>query len=546
MCRAGICCLLLSLIVSAAQETPVAQVAQALGRSGRSVVVLSDLHMGVGRDGAGAYSPFEHFRWSSELGAFLQAVDRQGEGRTDLIFNGDTFELLQSTGKDCTYADADLGCTEGEALARLERVLTAHDAEIKMLGQLARTGANHVVFVPGDHDAALLFPSVGSRVVRALGAPAGRVEVAASGSWRSADGRIYAEHGQQIGLSVERFDNWPQPFIRRSGRQHLARPWGQQVTEALLSRLQARYPVLEHVAEAGIGLKYVLSPEGGPEIRDGVPDLVRYLLFKMSWQQFRQDLDGGDVQPPVWDIVKVRAQGPAFLVSSVLNDDPLKPLAAQALEDHRLDEPMKRLTDEEIVALCDYRAAVRRARRRMERVLTQLEGQGPAVAECPRTPDTMGSVYEYFWRTRDAVFNRRIEEVNRAGSAPQPIAVFVHGHTHLADRSQVGSNAINGDFKIVPEGFSPVRGAFTPIAINDGAWQRTITPVQLQALQKDRGRTAQDLLKELQPEQLPPCYSFVDIRPYTDAPAPAVRYWRPADTGSWEIGTSCGRGGAGS
>src|SRR5437867_12181765 len=77
MCRVGICCLLLSLIVWAAQETPVAQVAQALGRSGRSVVVLSDSHMGVGRDGAGAYSPFEHFRWSSELGAFLQAVDRQ-------------------------------------------------------------------------------------------------------------------------------------------------------------------------------------------------------------------------------------------------------------------------------------------------------------------------------------------------------------------------------------------------------------------------------------------------------------------------------------
>ena len=63
----------------------------------------------------------------------------------------------------------------------------------------------------------------------------------------------------------------------------------------------------------------------------------------------------------------------------------------------------------------------------------------------------------------------------------------------------------------------------------------------LGALQKEQGRTDRNLLRELQPEQLAPCYSFVEIRPYTDTPAPAVRYWRAADTGAWEMGSSCGR-----
>src|SRR5437762_9810869 len=52
------------------------------------------------------------------------------------------------------------------------------------------------------------------------------------------------------------------------------------------------------------------------------------------------------------------------------------------------------------------------------------------------------------------------------------------------------------------EGFSPVRGALTPIVINDGAWQRTITPVQLDRLASDRGVPEKELLASLQPEDL--------------------------------------------
>ena len=46
------------------------------------------------------------------------------------------------------------------------------------------------------------------------------------------------------------------------------------------------------------------------------------------------------------------------------------------------------------MAVCDYRAAIRRARRRMERVLTQLAGVGPPIAECPRLPDTVGPAFD--------------------------------------------------------------------------------------------------------------------------------------------------------
>ena len=98
-----------------------------------------------------------------------------------------------------------------------------------------------------------------------------------------------------------------------------------------------------------------------------------------------------------------------------------------------------------------------------------------------------------------------------------------------------------GHLNIPPQGFSPVRDALVPVVINAGAWQRTITPVQFERLETERGLSGAALLRTLQPEDLPPCYGFVHVPPYPAEPAPAVRYWRQAATGDWAIAAACGR-----
>ena len=278
----------------------------------RRIVVLSDLHMGVGRDAAGAWHPFEDFRWATELELFLRTLDAERPGATDLILNGDTFELLQAETTECTYDDATLGCTEPAALARLERVLGAHTAEMAALGAFARAGANRVVLVPGDHDAALLFPTVGARALAAFDVPAERVLLATNGSWRSADGLIHVEHGHQLETRADRFEGWPSPFITQSGRQHLARPWGQRTVQALVDAHEAQYPIIDNLADASAGLRFALSATGATDAGEAAPALLRYLLFRMSWQQFRMDLDRGDVEPPVWNLAAVRQRDRRF------------------------------------------------------------------------------------------------------------------------------------------------------------------------------------------------------------------------------------------
>jgi hypothetical protein len=505
---------------------------------GRFTVIISDLHLGYGRDPAtGQWQPTEDFRWADAFGAFLRAIDQAGKGSTDLVLNGDTFELRQPIGSECRHPDPRLGCTEAEALTRLERVIAAHAAEMGDLGAFARAGGNRVIVVPGDHDAALIFPAVTQRVVAAVNAP-GRVTVSTAGYWASPDGAVYAEHGHQMAGDPFRFSSWPEPLIHEGGRAHLERTWGEQLLQGVYDRHEPRYPILDNVVQAGAGLRYLATADPAALPAAGIGPVLRFFASRPTWQQFRLDLDGGDVQPPEWDLAATRARGAAFLVESLALDDRLRGLAEAALKDGSLRIDPGGLTDPEIVAICDYRAALRRARRRLERSLTQIPHVGPALTECARTPATRGSAFEYFWRSRDARLADRLEQAKRAidrGGQPSSLKTLVFGHQHLADN-----------------GFVPVRAADSPIVINSGAWQRTVTPFQMDELIKTRGAVEADLLRQLQPEDLPACYGVAWIEPYVDRPIPRLRFWR--GEGRWGglardaagIANACAGGGPGS
>jgi hypothetical protein len=476
--------------------------AQATGQ--RTIVVLSDLHMGGGRDESGRWRRDEDFRWADEFSEFLRTIAAQHRSAVDLVLNGDTFDLPRG---------------EGESLASLDRVLAAHTAEIDALAAFAKQGTNRIVLIPGDRDAALRFGKVAERVVRALGGFGDRVTTASSGHWVSRDGKVHAEHGHEI---------------RFRGQDSAA-------LQELYDKLEARYPAVDNVAIAGSGAKYALAADHTLSSGEAIVRLVRDSLLNVSWQQFRMELDDGDVQPPHWDLVQARSLGATLLVSSLPDDDPLKALASALDAKSGLADAVRGLTDQELTALCDYRAAVRRARRRFEPLVTQFAPRGPAVAECPRTAETRGAIFDYFWRSRDDLYAGYVERARKRLKGPAAPVVFAIGHTHLADRAQSYANMISGGLLRIPmEGFSPLRGALTPTVINGGAWNRTITPVQLERLRAERDVSWHELLRSLEPEALPPCYSFVHVPAYDQGPSPAVRYWRRADDGVWAIAPTCG------
>jgi UDP-2,3-diacylglucosamine pyrophosphatase LpxH len=480
--------------------------------SSRLVVIISDLHLGPGRSPSGEWLPIEDFRWQQDFASFLRAIDEAGKGSTDLVLNGDTFELWQSLTADCRYGDRRLGCTEQEAGERLERVITAHATDLSALGTFARRGTNRVTLVPGDHDAALLIPAIAARAMTSFDAP-GRVEVAARGYWLSTDGAVYAEHGHQMPDDPYSFTAWPAPFLRSEGRVHLERSAGERLVQALYNDLETRFPILDNFAQEGAGLKYLGAADPMVLPADSIQPLLMFFLARPTWQQFRLELDGGDVQPPEWDLQTVRRGGAAVLMESLLPDDRFRPMVDRAWRDGRLSLDLSTLSDSQLNAMCDYRAALRRSRRRLERSMTQAPTIGRAPAECPRTSATRGSAFDYFWRSRDGLVGSRVEQVRASlaadGRPSQSIKVVALGHTHLA---------------AVPV---PVtRGGITPVVLNAGAWQRTVTPFQIDETMQERSWSEGDALRQLRPEDLPACYGVIWIEPYATEPRPRVRFWR--------------------
>lgn len=477
----------------------------------RSIIVVSDAHLGVGKIN-GKWHPYEDGRWSEEFGRFLKSVDELTGGAGDLVLNGDTFELLQSVENDCIHPDKDESCNEEEALARMRVVLASHKAELASIHDFAVAHDNRVYVVPGNHDVALLFPKVAAEFLKAVQAPGDRVRVLKEGYWLSSDHLIYAEHGQQIGADVNRFRNWPEPFVTSHGERRLQRPWGEQFVQQFFNRLEEKYPVIDNLASETLGVKYGFAAEGIPGTINNFGRFVKFYLTQQSVLQLGQELgpDGGEG----WDIDLIRLQGDRFFYESIPDDDPLYEATKRSVADGSLGLSLADLSNDEISGICAVRA---------ERAASET---GAAhIKRCPKKD--LGAVLQRLVRSRESVYmdhlNATASRLAKAGVHPV-FELFIYSHTHAAEAAYTP--------------FQHSDSSWLPLVMNSGAWQRTITGDHLAALAKARHLADKDVLA-LQPEDLPECYPFILIPPYeAGKPRGSLQYWTRSAAG-WAVQSRC-------
>ena len=165
------------------------------------------------------------------------------------------------------------------------------------------------------------------------------------------------------------------------------------------------------------------------------------------------------------------------------------------------------------------------------RTMDVLLTSGSLSYRLSSTSETRGSTFDYFWQARDASYAGYLEGVRatlaRDAGQTHPPTVVVHGHSHLWHPGFVPSR---DDAQVHPEGTGRLvtvvsRGA-TPVVLNTGAWQRTVTPFQIEEVIREKGSSGPDLLRDLQPEQLSGCYGVVWVEPYSGNPIAQLRFWR--------------------
>jgi UDP-2,3-diacylglucosamine pyrophosphatase LpxH len=465
--------------------------------SDRHLVFVSDLHVGAGRLPDHRWNPIEDFRWQDDFDQFLKMVSERSGKKADLILTGDVFELWQSPTMtctteighpgcrvtDCNDADTEIGCSEKQALARLESVLAQHPFFIASLKRFASDGDNRVVLIPGNHDGALTFTALQAELHRRF-APA-RVSIAASGYWLSPDGAVYSDHGHQFD-DLNRFPHWPTPFVEHDGQRYIAKPWGENMVQAFYNQYEAVFPIVDNLADEKAGVRYAVHQAGFPDSQAAVRRFLRFFLYEESLRQAIRAL--GKPGPADWDLAAVGKKPPAFFLDVLPPDE--RPAADQA------NLVPSKLGKHELETICAAK----------DKLVT--------AAKCPRRERQLGAAI------KGVVFSE--EQRQRAylrGELPQlaaggPLAnVYVYGHTHRAVPPRPLALGELG------------HGMAQVTVVNDGAFQRVASATQIERILR-QPRNAGKRPLDLVPDDLPACYTYVWIEPYSARnPSPRLFRW---------------------
>lgn len=458
----------------------------------RLTVFISDLHFGPPDPADGArYSPLDDFRWPAALHAFLGEVSRLGNGNTDLVVLGDLFELWQHPATPCPDRGADFGCSEKEMGDVVAPVFARHHAELVDLWRFAEQGNNRLFIVPGNHDATLLSGAIWRRLNESIGRPAARVTRSTDGRWTSADRRIMAEHGHQIGPDVSGFAGWPKILIPSSDGDRFRRPWGELFVQQFFDGVEKTMPVIDNIIPQSYGVSLLQKKSGFTGNAKDIARFVGFNIFHTSISQiatlhYPAGEEAKNDPTHGWDIPKARDLKERLFADSLPRSDPFRTgildTANSAWDPFREElraiagDPAQ-LPDEGVVVLCDRIAS-----------LTHDEPTEPR-ASCSNTRvfSTVAGLVP------NAIIAHHLEDLYAAN---HEIRTWVFGHTHQPATPSIVKLRSNRNVTVV----------------NDGAFQRLISPAVLDRLARDKAGSAIADPLALAPEDLPPCYSAVLIR----------------------------------
>ncbi len=172
----------------------------------RNTIIVSDLHLTEAKTLGNSHPLWmvykkEKFFIDSDFASFLEHIDSNIAGEIELVLNGDTFDfdivLTTPNGDprvDCLAKWRGLGSEEWMSLFKMNVIIEDHPIWFKALKDFIAKG-HRVVFVIGNHDIELYWPSVQERLLNALES---NTECVRFCNWfYISEGDTYISHGHQ-------------------------------------------------------------------------------------------------------------------------------------------------------------------------------------------------------------------------------------------------------------------------------------------------------------------------------------------------------------
>lgn len=203
----------------------------------KTILVISDLHLGAGGFVEGRRNFLEDFHHDEELVEFLEfySTGQFSSQEVELVINGDFFDFLAVP--YVKFFD-DEYWSEKAALEKLRLIMNAHKEVIEALNKFLEVKNKSITFIIGNHDGELVFPSVRKLFINSLSDDAKE-----NFEFRESEGEYLPYEGVLIkhGHEYERahcFDLNDSTITSAHGQDYFVPPWGSYYVTRVINRFK--------------------------------------------------------------------------------------------------------------------------------------------------------------------------------------------------------------------------------------------------------------------------------------------------------------------
>ena len=216
---------------------------------GRKVkIVISDLHVAKGlRLPDGRRNILEDFFEDAAVVEFLKfySTGEYADASVEVISNGDFFNMLQVDYQD-QFVDM---ITEKVSMHKMERIFEGHGALMDAMRDFCARPRHNLVFVVGNHDAALLWPGVQQQLRQRISK-----SLRFYPDFYAFDG-VLVTHGHRYEF-IHHFNPHAFWYETPDGERYMRLPWGSHFVIDFLNRMKGQRPFIDKIKPFRKYLRY--------------------------------------------------------------------------------------------------------------------------------------------------------------------------------------------------------------------------------------------------------------------------------------------------
>lgn len=265
----------------------------------KTILVISDLHLGAGAEYQGRKNPLEDFYSDKELVDFFHfySAGEYQNKEVELVINGDFLDLLAVP--YVSQFDEDFW-SEKAALEKLDLILRAHPEVIEALKDFLLNKNKSVVYIIGNHDAELLFDSLKKRFLAEFPEEI-REKITLSNEvtlYRPMKG-IFIQHGHEY-ESLHEFCPEKSLVESNTGEKYFIPPWGSYYVTHVINKYKLERDHVNAVRPVKTFLVHSLIFDTFFALRFIVANIyfyfmirfLRYYRLKLGWKKIFEDIMG--------------------------------------------------------------------------------------------------------------------------------------------------------------------------------------------------------------------------------------------------------------